>query len=195
MSASGATCDIASAMRIAVVAVVAIALAAHADARTAVGYAGGEKTKVKIVEVGGKEAEVHTAKAFRAMAKAARKAGVSLVIRSGFRTHAKQKKLYKQYQRGEGNLAAKPGYSVHESGRALDLVVTSPRTYAWLVAHARQFGFHRTVSGEPWHWEYLGGSDATAVERGVVKERAPDDEIEAEPLENASELANALTGD
>jgi LAS superfamily LD-carboxypeptidase LdcB len=125
---------------------------------------------------------------------------VSLAIRSGYRTHAKQKKLYKQYRRGEGNLAAKPGYSVHESGRALDLVVTQHKTYEWLVAHAREYGFHRTVHGEPWHWEYLGGSDATAVERGVSREKPHDDDaeqepIEAEPLETAHELADALTGD
>ena len=177
------------------VVVAACALAARADARTATGYAGGEKVKVKIVDVGGASAEVRTAKAFRAMAKAAHKSGVSLAIRSGYRTHAKQKKLYKQYRRGEGNLAAKPGYSVHESGRALDLVVTSDKTYAWLVAHAKDFGFHRTVRGEPWHWEYLPGSDATPVERGVPVERSPDDEIEAEPLDMASELAAAVTSE
>ena len=143
------------------------ALAATANARTATGYQGGHEVKLKIVDVGGAEAEVHTAKAYRAMAKAAHKAGVSLSIRSGYRTHAKQKKLYKQYRRGEGNLAAKPGFSQHENGRALDLVITQEKTYLWLIAHANQFGFHRTVRGEPWHWEYLGGNDQTAVERGV----------------------------
>jgi hypothetical protein len=162
---------------------IACALVAPAHARTATGYAGGEKVKVKVVDVGGAEVEVRTAKAFRAMAKAARKVGVSLAIRSGYRTHAKQKKLYKKYRAGDGNLAAKPGYSVHESGRALDLVVTESRTYAWLVAHAAEFGFHRTVAGEPWHWEYLPGADGlTAVERGVVPRAIANDG------ESASEL-------
>jgi LAS superfamily LD-carboxypeptidase LdcB len=144
-----------------------VALAAPAAARTATGYQGGQQVKLKIVDVGGAEAEVHTAKAYRAMAKAAHKAGISLSIRSGYRTHAKQKKLYKQYRHGEGNLAARPGFSQHENGRALDLVITQEKTYVWLIAHANQFGFHRTVRGEPWHWEYLGGGDQTAVERGV----------------------------
>jgi LAS superfamily LD-carboxypeptidase LdcB len=149
------------------------ALVARGDARTATGYAGGEKVQVKVVDVGGAEVEARTGKAFRAMQKAARKAGVTLAIRSGFRTHAKQKKLYKKYRAGEGNLAAKPGYSAHESGRALDLVVTESRTYQWLVAHAAAFGFHRTVAGEPWHWEYLPGADGlTSVERGVVAPQA-----------------------
>jgi LAS superfamily LD-carboxypeptidase LdcB len=134
-----------------------LALAGAAHARTATGYKNGEKAQIKLVEVGGAEAEVHTAVAFRAMAKAASKAGLDLRIRSGYRSHAKQTRLYKQYRKGEGNLAAPPGFSVHESGRALDLVVTDHKVYAWLDSHAESYGFHRAVPGEPWHWEYLGG--------------------------------------
>ena len=135
----------------------AIALCAtRADARTATGYVGGEKTQVKIVDVGGAEAEVRTAKAFRIMARAASKAGVELRIRSGYRTFAKQAKLYKQYRRGQGNLAAPPGFSNHESGRALDINITNHRALDWLQSHGANYGFHRTVPGEAWHWEYLG---------------------------------------
>jgi LAS superfamily LD-carboxypeptidase LdcB len=128
-----------------------------ADARTATGYRNGEKTELKIVECGGADVEVHTAKAFRLMAKAARKAGIELGIRSGYRSFKKQAALYKQYRKGNGNLAAPPGYSNHESGRALDLFVTDHRVYEWLKGHAATYGFHRTVPGEAWHWEYLGG--------------------------------------
>jgi LAS superfamily LD-carboxypeptidase LdcB len=131
--------------------------AASADARNATGYHEGEKVQIKVVECGGAEAEVHTAIAFRAMAHAADKAGIDLKIRSGFRNHAKQAKLYKAYRKGDGNLAARPGFSNHESGRALDLFITDYKVYEWLAGHASKFGFHRTVSGEPWHWEYLGG--------------------------------------
>jgi LAS superfamily LD-carboxypeptidase LdcB len=131
--------------------------AARGEARTATGYREGEKLKIKVVDVGGAEVEAKTAIAFRAMAKAARKAGLSLAIRSGFRTHKKQTKLYEQYQKGEGNLAARPGFSNHESGRALDLVITDYEVFSWLQGHAATYGFHRTVPGEAWHWEYLGG--------------------------------------
>ncbi|HUJ60222.1 MAG TPA: D-alanyl-D-alanine carboxypeptidase family protein [Kofleriaceae bacterium] len=138
--------------------VLAIALSASvAGARTATGYTNGEKVKLKVVPVGGAEAEVHTAIAFRAMARAASKAGIDLRIRSGFRTYAKQKALYREYRKGEGNLAARPGFSNHESGRALDLYITNYKVYEWLEGHAARYGFHRTVPGEPWHWEYLGG--------------------------------------
>ena len=182
------------------------ALATRADARTAAGYQGGQKLKVKVVEVGGAEVEVRTAKAFKVMAHAARKAGVELAVRSGFRSHAKQTRLYRQYRRGTGNLAARPGYSQHESGRALDLVVTREQTYRWLIAHANAFGFHRTVRGEPWHWEYIGGSGETAVELGIVSApRADHDDYGEYPCTNdrrfappappAEELEQAPTDD
>jgi LAS superfamily LD-carboxypeptidase LdcB len=129
----------------------------RADARTATGYHNGEKLKIKLVSVSGAEAEVHTAIAFRAMARAASHAGIDLRIRSGFRSHDKQARLYKEYRLGEGNLAARPGFSNHESGRALDIYITDYNVYEWLEHHGAQYGFHRTVPGEPWHWEYLGG--------------------------------------
>jgi len=138
--------------------ILAVLLAAvRADARTATGYRNGEKFKIKLVDVGGAEAEVHTAIAFRAMAKAASHAGIDLKIRSGFRSFEKQARLYKDYKHGDGNLAAKPGFSNHESGRALDIYITDYNVYAWLEKHGATYGFHRTVPGEPWHWEYLGG--------------------------------------
>lgn len=156
-----------AAMRILAALAIAV-LATRADARSATGYQGGQKVTVKVVEVGGAEVEVRTAKAFKTMARAAHKAGIELAVRSGFRTHAKQARLYRQYRRGAGNLAARPGYSQHENGRALDLVITREQTYRWLIAHANEFGFHRTVRGEPWHWEYIGDASKTAVELGVV---------------------------
>jgi LAS superfamily LD-carboxypeptidase LdcB len=134
----------------------------RADARTAPGYDHGQKTKLKIVSVGRAEAEVTTARAFRAMASAARKSGVELAIHSGYRSYAKQAELYREYRKGHGNLAAPPGFSNHESGRALDIYITDHRAYDWLREHASRYGFHRTVPGEAWHWEYLGGGEATA---------------------------------
>jgi LAS superfamily LD-carboxypeptidase LdcB len=139
--------------------------AATAEARNTTGYHEGEKVQIKVVSCGGAEAEVHTAIAFRAMARAADKSGIDLRVRSGFRTFQKQQKLYKAYRKGDGNLAARPGFSNHESGRALDLYVTDYKVYEWLAGHAAKYGFHRTVSGEPWHWEYLGGYEPETRDR------------------------------
>jgi D-alanyl-D-alanine carboxypeptidase len=126
-----------------------------AQARRATGYRHGHKLSIKLARCGGTYAEVHTAIAFRAMARAAEKDGIRLAVRSGYRSHAKQRRLYRKYRRGHGHLAAKPGYSKHESGRALDLYINH-RVYAWLVAHAAKYGFRRTVRKEAWHWEYVG---------------------------------------
>ena len=146
------------------------ATAAHA--RNATGYLGGEKIKVRLTEIDGKPVEIRTAKAFRIMQKAARKHGVQLGIRSGFRTFEKQAKLYKQYRRGAGNLAAPPGYSNHESGRALDIYITDHHAYDWLQAHGAKYGFHRTVPGEAWHWEYLGDEDRSVARPDGKKRRS-----------------------
>lgn len=134
-----------------------LAGAARADDRAHLvkGYAGGRSVRVRVVDVDGTDVEVATARAFRAMARAASANGVSLRIESGFRTNERQAELYREWRRGAGNLAAPPGYSHHQLGRALDLELDDP-TCAWLAAHAQGHGFYRTVRGEPWHWEYLG---------------------------------------
>ena len=134
----------------------------RADARTVTGYSHGVPKKITLVEVGGVELEKATAKAFRTMAKAARKVGITINIRSGFRSHEKQKLLYREYVKGWGNLAARPGYSNHQNGKALDIYITDYKVYEWLRKNASKFGFKRTVRREAWHWEYVGGETRQA---------------------------------
>jgi hypothetical protein len=117
-------------------------------------YDHGSPFTIQVINIGGKPASKPTGDAFLKMQKAADAAGVKLVINSGFRTMAEQQHLYSCYQHGNcnnGNLAAKPGYSNHQSGRALDLSVSS-----WLVNNAARFGFKRTVPSEAWHYEFFG---------------------------------------
>jgi LAS superfamily LD-carboxypeptidase LdcB len=85
------------------------------------------------------------------MERAAARAGVSLVVNSGFRTMAQQQYRYHCYVTKS---AARPGYSNHQGGIALDTGTRVPRVYTWLKNHARSFGYVRTVPSEPWHWEY-----------------------------------------
>lgn len=115
----------------------------------------GRRHMVQVVSIGSTAVEVHTARAFQAMYRAAARSGIELAIESGFRTRAEQAELYRAWRRRQGNRAARPGRSNHESGRALDLVVVDPEVRAWLEANAARFGFKRTVRGEAWHWEYL----------------------------------------
>lgn len=78
---------------------------------------------------------------------------MNLRIVSGFRTQAEQEALYRLYRAGSGNLAARPGYSNHQDGKALDLNTRDPGVYAWLTRNGARFGFKRTVPSERWHWE------------------------------------------
>jgi len=137
---------------------------ADEHARVAQGYRGGRPFTLSVVEINGRDVELSTARAFQAMQRAAAGKGITLRIRSGFRTQARQTELYRAWRRGAGHPAARPGYSNHQAGRALDLVL-DPQAYAWLQAHARAHGFYRTVRSEPWHWEYLGASQGGAPER------------------------------
>jgi len=132
----------------------------HAHARTAIGYSHGQKTRIQLVWVDGVELESNTARAFRQMQKLARKHGVELAIRSGFRSHEKQQELYARYRRGWGHPAARPGYSNHQNGRAVDIYIEDYDVYLWLKKHAGKFGFKRTVKREAWHWEYVRSGQA-----------------------------------
>ncbi len=89
------------------------------------------------------------------MAAAAQKAGIKLTINSGFRTYERQLYFWNCYQKkncNNGNLAAKPGNSNHGRGQALDINTgpMSSKTYKWMAANAKTYGFRRTVPSEPW---------------------------------------------
>lgn len=108
------------------------------------------------------------------MVEAADSDSVSITINSGFRTYPEQKHLYDSWSRHLPgyNLAAKPGYSNHQNGIAIDIPVAGgdgdPR-YNWLAQNATAFGFIRTVKTEAWHWEYRPDEAGKARQRGSHK--------------------------
>jgi len=114
------------------------------------------------------------AQAWSAMVSAARAAGIAgplLLPVSGYRSSARQQRLWDRALARYGTReearkwVAPPGGSPHQSGRAIDLylgtrndstnVAKLRRTpaYQWLVANAQRFGFY-PYEREPWHWEY-----------------------------------------
>ncbi|MBD9381343.1 D-alanyl-D-alanine carboxypeptidase family protein [Achromobacter sp. ACM02] len=104
----------------------------------------------------------------------AKSSGVNLTINSGFRSYPEQKMLWDGYvKRLPGfNLAAKPGNSNHQNGIAIDIAVAGAdgnEVYEWLKQNAPRFGFVRTVSGEPWHWEHDPIRAQQAVQNGTYK--------------------------
>jgi hypothetical protein len=113
-----------------------------------------------VVRVDGKKAERASANAYYVMAKAASAAGVNIKVVSGFRTQAEQQRLYACYVNcncNNCNLAARPGYSNHQSGHAFDLNTSAAGVLGWLNTNGARYGFKRTVPSEPWHWEWWSG--------------------------------------
>lgn len=100
--------------------------------------------------------------------------GVTVAINSGFRSYPEQKFLRDGFDRGLPgfNRAAKPGSSDHQNGIAFDIAVAGAdgnEVYDWLKLHAPELGFVRTVSGEPWHWEYDLARAQQAVQSQTYK--------------------------
>lgn len=115
--------------------------------------------------------ETSVARAYLEMAAAALADGLTLIVNTAFRDVGHQVRLWNTYQRrlkaweelpvSDRELAprpapaARPGYSNHQSGEAVDLNRSHDggKTDTWLAANAGRFGFRRTVPGEPWHYE------------------------------------------
>ena len=125
-------------------------------------YVNGKRTAIVLREVApGRYLASDAAEAFARMAEAAKAEGVDFVVNSAFRTMAEQEKLYRERSdpavKARLGPAARPGYSKHQSGVALDIesAAGSNAAFRWLSQNASRFGWKRTVLVEPWHWEYL----------------------------------------
>ncbi len=104
----------------------------------------------------------------------AKKENISLVIDSAFRTWDEQYAIRKGNVIDKSKIddftyittadnglfnprTAKPGYSNHQDGSAVDFNVNLPNVYKWMVHNAAQYGWVRSVESETWHWQYLPG--------------------------------------
>lgn len=114
--------------------------------------------------------------AFKEMAAAAKKDGMTLNICSGYRSYAFQKQLYNNYCKRDGQTAAdrysaRPGHSEHQTGLAMDInhagssFDKTPEA-KWLAENCWKYGFiirypkgKEEITGykyESWHVRYLG---------------------------------------
>ena len=121
--------------------------------------------------------------ALQEMFAAAKKEGLNLFIRSGFRSYATQKSLYDNYVARDGKAeadrySARPGHSEHQTGLGFDINKAdssfegTPEAL-WLAENCHKYGFiirypqgKEHITGyiyEPWHVRYLGVQTATAV--------------------------------
>lgn len=104
-----------------------------------------------------------------AMVEAAKKDGVTLTASSTFRTYAHQDALCGGTC--DGSYVARPGYSPHQAGAAIDFAdagsfkgntrscsgrARAPgfKSWDWLEKNARNYGY-KQYSGESWHWDPL----------------------------------------
>jgi hypothetical protein len=90
------------------------------------------------------------AAAFDRMAAAARGAGISLLVVSGFRSDAEQAALFAAHP--DPQWVAPPGHSLHRCATELDLGPSS--AYSWLAGNATRFGFVQRYSWEAWHYGF-----------------------------------------
>ncbi len=120
---------------------------------------------------------------FVRMADAARKDGVSLKVVSAYRTQDYQQRLYNKKIRTLGarnadDYSAKPGFSEHQTGLAIDINSTktafvNTAAFKWLESHAHEYGYilrypkgKKWITGyeyEPWHYRYVGTSAAKII--------------------------------
>ena len=134
-----------------------------------------------LVEFYGHQLRAEAAKAADTMIDAAATDGVTLLVSSAYRSYAVQQQTYQHWvsvngQRLADQLSARPGYSEHQTGLAIDF--SSPEgcrleecyrdTLAgqWLVKNAPRYGYilrfpdgRQSVTGyrfEPWHYRYVG---------------------------------------
>jgi Transglycosylase SLT domain/D-alanyl-D-alanine carboxypeptidase len=93
------------------------------------------------------------AAAYDRMALAARRAGIDLVVVSGFRSDAEQAELFARHP--DPRWVAPPGHSLHRCATELDLGPSA--AYGWLDSNAPRFGFVRRYSWEAWHFGFDDG--------------------------------------
>lgn len=129
---------------------------------------------------------------FEAMYLAASAAGAPLSVTSSFRSYDNQVATYAHWvgvngQAAADTVSARPGYSEHQTGLALDLAAggcalecfATTAQYIWLHVHAADYGFIErypagltSITGyspEAWHYRYVGSVVAQDMKtRGIT---------------------------
>ncbi|MFO0663476.1 MAG: M15 family metallopeptidase [Polyangiaceae bacterium] len=156
------------------------------NAGTGVAYENGvEVGTLKLMKVGGKVASVKTGHAYLKLRAAMKAKGVTLSVNSGFRTMSEQRYFYNCYVTqscNNGHFAYEPGYSNHQSGRAIDLQISDHPKFRTLLKTLELTDLWKeTVPDERWHWEFFGadpggpcGPAASSSDAGAPDARTSD---------------------
>lgn len=141
---------------------------------------------------GEKQVVAAVAPQLQLLSEAAQKDGLALDVESAYRSYEFQDKLYNTYVGSQGQTtadrySAKPGYSEHQTGLAVDVgnakdsgcnvkaCFADTVEAAWLAKNAHVYGFiirypkgKDSITGyayEPWHLRYVGTSLARNIYR------------------------------
>ncbi len=158
------------------VAVAETAPPAGAGAMPAVASGGGYSGPLAYRQGEGMRPDV--AAAFDRMALAARRAGLWLVVNSGFRSDAEQAALFAANP--DPRWVAPPGHSLHRCATELDLGPSA--AYSWLAANAARFRFVKRYSWEPWHFGFDGGPPPCSAAGNAVLGAGEDGAGSAQPV-------------
>lgn len=111
---------------------------------------------------------------------------INLMVNSSFRPYKDQEKIYNEYkkvsQKYADSYAARPGYSEHQTGLAIDITslehpyvneFKESKEYEWLKNNCHKYGFilrypenKEYITGyntESWHFRYVGKEVATKI--------------------------------
>ena len=140
------------------------------------------------------------AKMVKAVNKYTKKGGTTLSVTSSYRSYSSQVSTYNYWVGVNGSAAsadkvsARPGYSEHQTGLAIDLAVNNygknkkkcvlecfanTKQYKWLAKNAAAYGFIErypkgltSITGyspEAWHWRYVGSTVALDMKAKGIK--------------------------
>ena len=119
------------------------------------------------------------------MIKDAKKAGLNLLINSGYRSYEDQEDTYNTYKNLYGEdycikYVSLPGYSEHQTGYSFDFasgtsnIFASSPEYEWMVKNSYKYGFiyrylksKEEITGikhEAWHYRYVGKKAAKVID-------------------------------
>lgn len=123
--------------------------------------------------------------AFKNLSDDAKQENLSIYISSGYRSYELQDALYNMYLKNEpqnivDTYSARPGFSEHQTGLAIDVNTISDNfaytnEYKWLKENAYKYGFilrypkeYTNLTGykfEPWHYRYVGIDISTYIQK------------------------------
>ena len=126
---------------------------------------------------------------YKVMYDDAKMKNIDLVVFSGYRSYSKQSHLYYNVYHEDDSISARPGFSEHQTGYAIDISThvfgltdnfKNADSYKWLTQNAHKYGFilrfpegKENITGysfEPWHFRYVGSIASILYEKNLTFE-------------------------